>query len=301
MVLLDFLTGPAGWVYSSVIAAFVASFMILLNQYFKQCGMMMVIVFRSFVFLILLPAAFFISPPTSKVFYAALTITALSGGIADVRFLNIAAKYGGGMAARLRPLVVFALFPLWFLFDFELFFQYVNDPIRSLAIIATLVACVAFAMCFKKCEISQNALIDMLPCIFGYTIAGVAGKIAATSGGVDKMAILLYYPLVQSAIIVPAIILFRAFRREPVLSRAVMSKRLITSSFIFALFWMSVIVFQVTAMMTIPNPAYFVAIQQLTPVMIALIYYFVRHKEEGDVKAGFGIVVCAVVLSLLSV
>lgn len=299
MGFFEIFTGPAGWVYSSVIASIIASFMFLLNQYFKQCGVMMVILFRSFVFLTLLPAAFFVAPPTSKTFYLAITATALSGGIADIRFLNMAAKYGGGMVARLRPLVVFALFPLWFLFDFELFFKYLDSPLRSLAIVATLVACVFFAMRFKKCDVSNNALIDMLPCLLGYTIAGVAGKIAATNG--DKTSILLYYPLIQSAIIPPIVILFRALKKQPIISKAIMSKALLGSSFLFALFWMSVIAFQVTAMMTIPNPAYFVAINQLTPVIISLIYFAIKHKEEGDVKAGFGIVLCAVILSLLAI
>ena len=60
-------------------------------------------------------------------------------------------------------------------------------------------------------------------------------------------------------------------------------------------------VFKNYAMVYVPNPAYQAAIGLTAPLFVALFYLLVKHREEGDVKNGMGVVACAVLLALATV
>jgi len=301
MGFFEVFTSGHGWIYAAFCSTVISAFMMLVNQIFKQNGGPMVLLFRFFVFASLLPFTFLVAPPESWKFYAAIAAAALSGGIADIRILNITAKYGGGMASRLNPLAIFTTFPIWFFFDNDLLQNYIQNPLKSAGIIATLIGGVYFSSRFRKCEINKNAIIDYLPCLFGYTIASIAAKIAATQGG-DRNSILLFYMFGQSLFLIPIVSLYMAvFDKKSLALAKIFNKQVLLAAFAFAFFWMASMLFRVTSLMTVPNPAYITVIGLLTPVIIAMIYRIVKHKEDGDVASGFGIVLCAMLMSLLTI
>jgi len=300
MNFIDIFYQPGGWVYSSILAAFVSAFLMLTNQYFKQSGGAMVLVFRIIVAIILLPFMFYVEIPKTWTFYIALLIAASSGGMADIRTVNLVAKYGGGMVSRMRPLVIFLTFPLWFFFDNALFFKYLEHPAKSTAIVLALIGCAYFASRFKKCEINKAAIKDMLPALVAYSVASIASKIAAMQGGYQQ--IVIPYLCIQSIMITPIIATYLAFTDKAQLKmKVILDKRMLQAAGSFAFFWMMAVALQVISLANVPNPAYYGAIGQLSPVIISLIYLAVGHKEKGDVVSGFGIVLCAVAISLLSV
>ncbi len=298
-IFFNFFTTGAGWMFAVFIFTVISSLAYLVNQYFKMPGRLLVFWSRCFTVLIMTPFMFFVEWPSSKVFYLAVSITAFLAGFADMRLQNVIAKHGGGVVSRSMPLIIFITFPVWFLFDVSLFYEYLDNPLRALGILGVLMGFVYFARNLKKCEISSSATKAMMPSVIAYSASTILNKFSMQQGNYE--GVVFCYMYVQSLLVIPIIGIYSSAIKELKVDfvEGLSKRRIAGVSLIVSLFWLCGMVFRNTSMISIPNPAYFAAISQLSPVLISIFYLVVKHKEEGDVASGFGIVVCAIVLSLL--
>ncbi len=296
-----FFTSDGGWLAASLISVFFLVCMLLSNQYFKKPGRFLVLWFRSIIVISLLPIMFFIDWPDNHNFYI---FTALSSAFAcflDMRTFDVLAKYGGGFVSRIKPITIFIAFPLWFCMDFSLFYEYLENPLNSLGIVVTLIGVGYFASRSNRNEINKEAFKMFMPALLAGAIATVFNKAAMVNG--STLDAVVCYMFIQSALVLPIMVGYntyvRRFHKLKVIVRS--SKNMLIPSLITAMLWFAIVLFKCTAMITIPNPAYFIAIGQLAPVLISLFYFAIKHKEEGDVINGFGVVACAVVMAFLAV
>ncbi len=298
----EFLTGSGGWVFSALISTLFVACFLLANQYFKKPGNFLVFWFRVVAVVVLSPVMFFIEWPQNQNFYIFAVLSAFAAGYENLRTFDVAAKYGGGVVSRLMPLVIFFAFPIWFFIDINLFYEYLAHPLNSMGIIATLVGVVYFSSSMNKTEINKEAFKMFLPALLAYAAAAVLNKSAMING--KTIDAVLCYMFIQSLLIIPLFGIYNVFvGRQPKLSTLLRSgsNGMLKASLVCAGIWIAFVTFKCIAMVNIPNPAYIVAINQLVPVIISLFYVAIKHKEEGDVKNGFGLVACAVAMAFLTV
>lgn len=291
----------SGWVLFSLVAAVFSAGMYLTNQYLKQPGHVLVFWSRVLVVIVLSPIIPFFDLPTDWRFYAVLVATVFFGTVADMRTFNVSAKYGGGVVSRVQPLVVWGTFFLWFLFDPALLQKYAAHPFNTAGILLALGGCVFFAQRLNKCAITKAAMIEMLPALFGYTMTMVLNKYAMAHGNLHGAVI--GYMYIQSVIAVIVLGPYVAWKEKDLGLKAKnwLTKGMIAAALLMTVSWIGHMIFKNYAMAFTQNPAYQVALNLTTPVFIAAFYFFVKHKEEADVKSGFGVVLCAVLLVLLTV
>ncbi len=294
----EFFTTGAGWVFAALILSFLGAVAVLINQYLKFPGNILVFWSRVIIVITMTPLMYFIEWPSNPLFYAAVAATGVGAGFADVRLYNVVAKHGGGVVARSLPFVIFMTFPLWFLFDHELFIKYVDQPFTTLGIIIVLLGVGFFASNLKKCDVSSVAVKALMPSLVAYAVIDLLSKYAMQLGSPE--GVVFCYLYIQSVVVIP-IIGGHLFANQEKFEKIFIydSKKVIGAAALLAFLWISAMIFKNTAMISVPNPAYLSAMTQLSPVLISIFYYITKHKEEGDVASGFGIVVCAILLSLL--
>lgn len=172
------------WYISAIFYSFMHASFSLINQKFKIPGAVLAI-WRGFgVFVVLLPFAFFISPPTSILFYVFVCINGILSGLYDNKLFEMSAKFGGGKFLRLRPLSLITLIILWWIISPESFFYIWNNQPIFWGIIGTL-ALVLFAIfLIKKAPFSRDALISFLPIVAISTFVNIFNKMSMNQGSI---------------------------------------------------------------------------------------------------------------------
>lgn len=301
MDFFEFFTREGNWIYANLIAVFISTFIVLLNQYFKIPGSVLVFWARVCTVALMTPFMFIIDWPENPIYYVAVFATAFFGAFADTRLFNVSSKYGGGVVSRTTPLAIFTTFVVWLFFEPELIGKYISEPFRTAGIVLAMAGCVFFSMRIKKCEVSREALFAMLPVVLCYTVTGVLNKFSMSKGSHD--GVVFCYMYLQSVGVIPIMAAYLYSTNKNKFGKFninfLFNKYAVKVGLFFAILWIGSMTFKNTAMITIPNPAYGTVLGQLSPVLISVIYYFLKHKEEGDVKSGFGIVACALLMSLL--
>ncbi len=296
-----FFTSDGGWLAASLIATLFAVCLLLSNQYFKRPGNFLVFWFRLVTVLVLSPVMFFIDWPDNQNFYLFTIFSSIFACFADMRTFDVIAKYGGGFVSRIKPITIFIAFPLWFFMDSSLFYEYIEHPLNSLGIIATLIGVGYFASRSNKNEINKEAFKSFMPALLAGAIATVFNKSAMVNG--STIDAVICYMFMQSLMVLPIMGAYNMYvGHYPKMKVLLYSRKgMLVPSVVTSLLWLIIVSFKCTAMMTIPNPAYFIAIGQLAPILISLFYFVIKHKEEGDVINGFGVVACAVIMAFLAV
>jgi hypothetical protein len=289
-----------GWVLLSVASAGFSAVLYLAAQHYRQPGDYLV--FWSRVAILLIMATFMreIAPPTDPRFYLAVFGTAVCAVLADVRTFDVAAKYGAGVVSRVQPFVVWGSFFLWFLFDPKLFGEYARHPGNTALILLALGGCVWFANHQSKCRITKQALKEMMPALLGYCITVVFSKYAMEHGPLAGAA--FGYMFWQSALAVPMLggIISWRHRKDPDAPQW-RTRKMAAAALVTGAAWVALMALKNYAMAFTPNPSYQTAMSLTTPLFVMLYYRATGHKEEADVRAGMGVVACAILLALVTV
>ena len=290
-----------GWAVFCLVSAFFSAGVSLINQYMKQPGHFLVFWSRVWVVLVLAPLIAQMTMPTDPLFYGAVLLTALLGVTADIRTFNVAARYGGGVVLRVQPLIVFLSFFLWFFFDPHMLGKYIAHPFNTAGILVALLGCAYFSARLRKCHISRAAFTEMLPVRVCYSLTTVLGKYAMTHGPLTGAV--YGYMFAQSAIGAAMIGGYSIWLEGKPLPAPVVwrTKKMLIASLLAGFGWILSMTFKNYAMAFIPNPSYQAAINQTSPVFVAIFYWLVKHKEEADVASGMGVVASATLLALMAV
>jgi len=266
------------------------------NQYFQLPGLYLVLWIKALIILYLLPVVLFIPWPTSPLFYFFLVMQAPFVVYQDKKTFDLTAQHGGGAITRIEPLSVVLLFFLWFLFAPSVLQNNIENPLRftSIGLVISLMA--YFAMRIKKCRINADILKQMLPLVFITAIVSVLGKLSIDSAEFDNAVFI--YVFVQSIVMLICALLFN-LKDNTVKSVNFFSKKQFFCSIALSLVMLITVLSRVYAFRFVENPAYVNAIILTAPFWIMLFYKLIKHKEEGDILSGIGIVICAIILTLI--
>lgn len=299
-MLFEYFTQGYGWFFAAIIAVLIGCSCVLTNQYLKYPGSFFVFWVRFSIVLMLAPMLVLFEPPKSVPYYLAVLISSFSVSVSSIISFNIAAKYGSGVLTRLMSLCVFTVFVSWLAFDHELLMEYINAPIKFGSILLCIFGSIYFSMQFRKCDVSQKAFMAVLPAIIASTITMFCNKFAMEQGGTKELV--FYYIFIQSSTVLAIVTSYMYLRSGEVINfKRLYNKKIAMAGFILAALSIVGMMFKNISMISIPNPAYFSIVNHLSPVFIAAFYWMVKHKEQGDVRSGFGIVFCATAMLLINI
>lgn len=164
-----------------------------------------------------------------------------------------------------------------------------------------MVVCFLHRACQKN-PVNRAALTAVMPALICYAFTVVCNKMAMNHaplhGGVYG------YMYFQSIFAIFLIGGYTAFTRKTGRIKTKLSlvdKRLLHASFLMFIAFTFHMIFKMYAVGFATNPSYVAALGMTTPIFILLYYRLIAHKEQGDVKNGMGIVLCAVLLAALTV
>lgn len=284
------------WIPLSIIVSLARAGNRLSNQYFKLPGIFLIVANKFLLLLYTLPFVFFIEWPSDPLFYILLLIQAPIAVYQDKKNFEMTAKHGAGIVTRIEPLGIVLLFFAWMVVSPSLFSENLENPWRFAGIILTLSAISYFAMRLRKCEINFTVFKEMIPLIIGVTCISMLGKaIIDTAESADAVVIYIFF---QSFIMIAIALLFNK-KTKNVGKDVFLNFGNWRKAAFLSLIMLVGIGGRILAFRYVENPAYVSAIILMAPVWIVMFYKFVKHKEEGDVKSGFGIVASAIILTLL--
>ena len=284
------------WSILSLLAAILAAAFMLIQEHAKLDGFVAAYWNKIYSLILAIGPMIYFGLPEQPHYYFYVVLVAALYAISDVVFFNVVQKTGAGTLSRVMPLGIIITFCLWLAIDHALFIQYLNQPIISSLLFACVAGAAACGFALKKCEFSWGVIRSGWFVIF----AGIVGNILVKlmSEGVDP------YKFVVASVGITAfimLILWTAYFiiKKPVSKDILFSKRAIKWGFFIGLTTSLMVTCLISAIAFVENPAYSSAVYHLSAVFIIFYYRLRGYTEKGNVKAGLGIVFCAVALILL--
>lgn len=290
-------------VFAAVAAASLAGFF-LVNEIFRVGAIHLAWWMRGIVFAFCLPFLSVFAWPDDPVFYLLMFCSAAIFSTSDIAALGMSGKNGAGSVSRIEPLTVGSTFVLWCALTPQMVFQYLNEPLRALGIIATLLGCLYFALRLRRCEINRETLRVLSPFILSGAVGIVLGKMAMDRVPPPEGA--YFYALLQCGL---AFFFYSAAMRISAVSSRIpafgsssglFDRRVMLAGFCGAMVWLIHAPSKYTAISMVENPAYVTVIGLTGPLWVLLAHKIMGTKERGDVVSGLGIVLCAALLVIFS-
>lgn len=287
------------WVGLSSGSALTAAIMPIMHQKLQAERLSMLFWLRLFMLLICLPILCFIGWPTDPTFYVATFVTAFIWAYADLSSFRATEEFGAGSITRLIPLNVIVTFFMWIVIKPDVLHGYMDEPLRATGIFVAMLGAVFFAMRLQDHPVSRHAIRALGPVILMSGMGVVFAKIALDSAGMASNSSAVFgYMAVQAFFM---IIVFGALETfwQPV-PRAVFTGRVaMQTGFLMGLNTIVHMAFKSYAYQLVDNPAYVSALILTTPLIVLLYYKLFKGQIVGNLKAGFMILLCVVIMVYL--
>lgn len=243
------------------------------------------------------PLLFFIELPTSPIFYIATCITSLLAAYGDTKNFEATVKYGAGIVTRMKPFAIWFIFIIWFFLSAETRESLLSQPIKSLGIIITLIIGVISASFMARCAISRSALRFYIPIICFAVLTDILNKTAMDNS--PLLSGVVTYVWIQ-ALIITLIMAFMQHKDARYSYKDIFTPKLIKAGLLIGSLFVFANLTKNSAMSFTSNPAYVTAITFANPVFVTLYYKWIKHKEQANIYAGYGVVASAIALVILA-
>lgn len=297
-MMLDYLL----WPVLALLAAITQCGSLMVSHILKVRGQYTVFWLRILVLAASFPILFFIPAPEDIRFYIAVGLTGIIAGFADIQVINVTIKRGGAVVSRVLPFQIFIIFVMWLCVHPEQVLEYMARPLHTFGILGALSGCVYFSSHMRKCNVSNAALKQLMLPMFGYAANFVLAKYAFDIS--DFHSGVYYYILVQTAVQLPVLILLGLTSKHDFIRydrKFLFSMQSFKPGIWMFLFWMLHMISKNYANTLTPNPSYVAALVMTAPAWMVLIYKLRGEKDDADTGAGIGLMISAIVLSLLNI
>ncbi len=234
--------------------------------------------------------------PHNFTFYALTAAGALLAAIGDVVLYRSIPIVGAGVISRLMPLTVVGSFFVWFVIDPALIERYAAKPAISIAIVGVLLMMVFFAIRLRSCAVSMRAARMIWVYLFISTLVPVLIKMATQYASISQGP--LAYTFCEALMMIVLWIAYIGVRR-PITFASIVSPASVRNGLSVGASQVAYVIVLVLSMYHVDNPGYVWALSLLSAVMIAAFHRILGRDDGSDVKAGLGVVVCAIFLVLL--
>ncbi len=284
------------WAVFGSASAVLSATMLLVQERFKVNGYVMAFWCKVVCATALIPFVIVQGLPRDPLFYAYVCSGAVIWAVSDVIFFNSISRAGAGAISRLIPASVIFSFLLWFAVEPGLLDKYFAVPVRSGLIFLVLCLFAFSAAQLKKCEVSMRALRMIWFVLLAAVVGPLLTKKATLHAPLAKGP--ASYVFVEALSMMTLWLLYYAVKK-PVSRAAFFEKQAWQGGIIVGSAMVLMVALDIMAYYYVDNPAYVSALNLLDSVLILLFYRFIKHKDKGNIRAGLGVVACAIALIIL--
>ncbi len=284
------------WAVFALICASMSALMLIIPERAQVDGFAMAFWNKVAAFIFMVPLVLWNGLPDQWEFYALVATQALLWVVSDVIFFRAIPKVGAGVVSRILPVSVILTFCLWFLFDHELFRQYLDMPTRSLFVCAALCGSVYFAMRLKKCEVSWAAIRLIWFVLFAATVGPLMYKMVTKYVSIEQGP--FAFVMFEAFIMVSVWSVFYAVKK-PIPTAVLFSRESLKGGVMVGAAMCLVSLTKFAAMHYVDNPGLVPAVKYLDAIIVMAYYRAIGKTEKADVVAGLGIVACATIIIIL--
>ena len=126
------------WFFFGLAFAFLNAMTMLINQKYRLDGRLISGMRGIGVAILYFPAIFFVSAPSSGVFWLLIILEGAISTFFNARLYASAAKYGAGSTSRMNVLAIAFGMVFWWIIDWRRFISLAEDPIVFVGIMAAL-------------------------------------------------------------------------------------------------------------------------------------------------------------------
>lgn len=284
------------WALFGLCSAFLGAVQMLLQEKYKVDGFAAAYWNKIICVAVMAPPVIYYGLPPNAPFYIMMAASASMWAISDVVFFRGISTSGAGTVSRILPASVIFSFLLWFAVEPSAFGNYLKAPYIAALIFIVLCSWVYFATHLRKCPVSMKAARAMWFVIFASIIGPLLAK--KITNAVDIEQGLYAYTFVQSLMMI-IIWTFFLFIRKPITSKILFSRHSCRYGAVLGCISAVSAIVGVLALYSVDNPAYLSAVGYLNSIIILLAYALTGRKNDGNVVAGIGMVICAAALIIL--
>lgn len=296
------------WAVFGLLIAILQASRPLVQERYKVKGYALAIGNKLVIALLSLPFVIAYGMPTEPLFYLGIAFTSVIWCISDVYYFNTVEKYGAGPVSRILPAAIIVSFVLWFFIDPQLLQIYAATPLRSIGIALCILGAAWCATHLSRCTVSRGAFRMLWPTFAAATVGVILMKLvlesAQNSGQGHQAAI--SYAFVESLIMMSYWGAFSLYRRargshqaSTITIKDLTAPVTLKASLAIGLVMLGVLYLRSEALLITENPAYLTVLAHTDVLWIILAYRLTGRKETSNVRAGLGIVACAVALIVL--
>lgn len=281
------------WSLLSLAAALVITAMPLLQEKFKADTYALAFWIKVFMAALIAPYALYVGLPDTWQFYVFTGLTAVLYAFSDINYFRAVPIVGSGIITRILPASVVITFFAWFAVDPALLKAYAAQPWKIVTILGILALFTFCATHVKKCHLSWQGVKLIWFVLFAACIGPVITKLGLNH--VSKAQGASSYIFIQGIMTVILLGVFYAWKK-PVATSVLLSRHSIQTAFLISLFAVINVFLKTTAVQLVDNPAYVSMILFSDSLWVLLIYKMIGRKENANVWASLGIVLCALLV-----
>ncbi len=284
------------WGVLGLAVAFISTFVPLIQERYKAEPFPLVMWMKIIVATITLPFLFIHGVPADPKFYIATFLSACVWAVSDIFYFNAIRYVGSGVVTRVIPSAVIITFIVWTMIDAEFRANYFSNPTQAIAIAATILMSVFFAVRLSKCPVSWQGIRLLWFVLCAVAIGPILDKLSIGASNTKSSPYAFTF--------VQAIFMMLLWLGYNLKTRALKWAEFIAPHTIKAGIGVGVFVGTATILRSIAygiveNPAYLTVVMFTDALWVLLIYKFIGRKEDSDIWAGVGIVFCAMALILI--
>lgn len=261
-------------------------------------------VYRGFmIVLFLLPILVFFPVRFSPNFYLMSVLQGCIVAYTDYLSFRVNKNYGSETVSSITPLSVIIVFVAWCFINPATFMKYLDHPIKSLCIVASLLGVVWALLNYRKTPLTKKAFLLLIPVLILSSTISILNKLIMSYSGENPLLCACWRVLILSSIIGVVHLYIYTKKKLPV--RALFELKNLQKGCVLVLL-LVVLVLKSLAMLYAFNPAYVSCIVYLTAVWIMVLSYrfdalkFKRQHRQSSKKYEIVFIISVIALILLT-
>jgi len=258
------------WIVFALSASLINAFYFLCMQNIKINAHIFMVYRGLIVTVILLPILIFYPVKYSPTFYLMSVLQGCIVAYTDYLAFKANQTYGSETVSSILPLSVILVFILWCFINPSTVLTYLENPLKTLCIIASLLGVIIALIKYQKTPLTKKAFIHLTPVLFLSALISILNKLIMSYSGDNPLLCACWRVFILSVII--AFIHFNMYKAKHLPFKALIDAKTLIKGSIFVLLIL-VLILKSLAMLYTQNPAYVSCITYLAPVWIMLLSY----------------------------
>jgi hypothetical protein len=281
------------WIPLGLMATLISTALPLIQEKRKADGFAVAVWMKIVAAIATLPILIWVGFPSNPYFFLMAFLSACLWAISDVIYFKSAPIVGAGIITRLIPTSVLLTFVLWFFFEPSLLIQYLSKPLWAAVMAAAIIGASLSAFFLKKCTLSWQGFRMIWFVIFAACAGTILDKLTLNMS--NRTSLPFVFIFTQACFMLALWGLWGIVKKPLSVQEFLSRNNRITGLSIGALATVTLIL-KMFALKLTDHPAFLSVLLFTDAVWVLLYYKITKRKEDSNVIAGLGIVVCALVL-----